>query len=82
MYLGLGLSDSVFEKDDRLINTGDLFVNDTRFNSTTGTAFLYEIEPNYVQTATIMTTIIGITYFIIIYRFFLTYSKWSKLQLI
>jgi len=74
MYIGLGLSDSVFEHDGRIINKGDLFVNDPRFNAT-GHAPLYNIEPNYVQTATTMTVIVGLTYFVILFRFFATYSR-------
>jgi len=75
MYIGLGLSNNVFEKDVRLVKKGDLFINDPRFNRTTDTTPLYNVEPNYIRTATIMTVIVGFTYFIILFRFFLTYSN-------
>lgn len=74
MYIGLGLSEKVFDKDVRIVKDSDsVFVNDTRFSN--GMAPLHNLEPNYVQTATTLTIIVGITYFILLFRFFSTYSN-------
>jgi len=78
MYIGLGLSNHPFVEDNRVVIGGDLPVNHTdyAFDTRYGVAAkMSDIEPNYVSSATIMTTVVGLTYFIILFRFFESYSN-------
>lgn len=78
MYIGLGLSNNPFVKDNRIVKGDEYVLNNT--NYTFDTRFfvgekMSNIEPSYVYTATTMTTVVCITYFIILYRFLTTYSN-------
>lgn len=78
MYIGLGLSNHPFVEDNRMVKGDDLAVNHTdyAFDTRYGVAAkMSDLEPNYVRTATIMTAVVGLTYFIILFRFFASYSN-------
>ena len=78
MYIGLGLSNHPFKEDNRMVKGGDLAVNhsDYAFDTRYGVEEkMSDMEPNYVRTATIMTIVVGLTYFIILFRFFESYSN-------
>ncbi len=78
MYITLGLSNHPFVEDNRVVKGDDLTVNHTdyAFDTRYGVAAkMSDLEPNYVRTATIMTIVVGLTYFIILFRFFASYSN-------
>lgn len=76
VYIGLGLSNNVFAEDLRIINVeGQLFQNDTRWDTNTKNVSMSVFEPTYVAAAVVLTFIVITTYALIVYRFLSSYVK-------
>ena len=73
VYLGLGLSNNVFQEDTRQAVPPELFPHD--FPNAT-TVPLYKLEPGFVPIASMLTTIVVTVYVIIGYRFFTVYVNY------
>ena len=72
-YLGIGISNSIFKDDERLITdayTTGIFVNDTRFPGTVSS-----VEPSYLTTSWIVTALVIGSYIVVTLRFFRSYAK-------
>jgi hypothetical protein len=76
VYIGLGLSNSVFADDSRLVDLdGHPFINDTRWPTGAASTPMSNFEPSYVEAASTLTSIVSITYGIIVYRFLSSYVR-------
>lgn len=76
IYIGLGLSNSVFGDDSRLVDvSGHKFVNDTRWPVGATEVPLSLFEPSYVSAAQLLTYMVIATYSLIMYRFLSSYIQ-------
>ena len=75
VYIGLGLSNSVFSDDLRLVGglSAHRFVNDVRWPRNVTEVPLSTFEPTYVSAASTLTFTVIVTYGIIVYRFLSSY---------
>lgn len=73
IYLGLGLSNNVFEDDTRQAVPPELFPHDF---PNAKTVPLYKLEPGFVPIASMLTTIVVTVYVIIGYQFFTVYVNY------
>lgn len=72
-YLGIGMSNSIFKKDKRLITdaySANIFANDTRFPGTVSS-----VEPSYLTLSWIVTALVIGSYIVVTLRFFRSYAK-------
>lgn len=72
-YLGLGVSNSIWGKDNRQLNelyTTGMFQNDTRFPGTVSS-----VEPAFLSLSWSVTGIVTLSYLVVLWRFFDSYAK-------